>query len=326
MQRRKFLLSGAALLVSSMAKAQPGDTRPPLIAYLTAGAKAPRVSLLAAFSKGMKQQGLTEGRSYTLEARYAEAEFERIPALARELLALDPDVFLISTTPANLVAKQIITRQPIVMVAVADPLGVGLVNSYARPGGNITGITNLTAELAGKRLEIVKALLPGASKYAVFVNLSDPGAAFQMRSVSNVADQLGVNLQPVIDISSASDLEPAFESAKRAGAAAALRLVDPLEAGLRGRTLALAARYQLPMIYAFREVVEAGGLISYGASQPDLYRQAASLVVKILNGAKPTDLPVERPIKFELVINASTAKALGIAIPNTLMVAADIIE
>jgi putative ABC transport system substrate-binding protein len=326
MRRRDFLLSGAALALSSTAKAQPSVTRPPLIAYLTAGAKASRVQLLAAFSKGMKQLGLIEGRSYSLEARYAEGEFGRIPTLARELLERDPEVFLVSTTPANLVAKQVITTKPIVMVAVADPIGVGLVDSFARPGGNITGITNLTAELAGKRLEIMKDLMPAASKVAIFVNLKDPGAAFQMRSVSNVADQLGIELQPVLGISSADDVEPAFEAAKLSGAAAALRMVDPVEAPLRGRTIALAAKYQLPTIYAFREVVESGGLISYGASQPDLYRQAATLIFKILNGAMPADLPVERPVKFELVINAKTAKALGIAIPKTLLISADIIE
>jgi putative tryptophan/tyrosine transport system substrate-binding protein len=326
MRRRELLLAGASLALSSMARAQSGAAKPPLIAYLTAGAKVPRVPFLAAFSKGLKQLGLTEGRSYFLETRFAEGDFNRIPVLARELLGLDPDVFLVSTTPANLVAKQVITTKPIVMVAVADPIGVGLVDSFARPGGNITGITNLTAELAGKRLEIVRDLLPGVSKVAIFVNLNDPGAAFQMRSVSAVADQLGIELQPVVDIGSVNDLEPAFDSAKRAGVAAAMRMVDPLEAALRGRTLALAAKYQLPTIYAFREAVESGGMISYGASQPDLYRQAAALIVKILNGAKPADLPVERPVKFELVINAKTAKALGIAIRKTLLVSADIIE
>lgn len=326
MRRRELLFSGASLVLSSMAKAQSSDGATPRVAYLTAGARAPRVSLLAAFSKGMKQLGLNEGRSYFLEARFAEGDFDRIPVLARELLGLNPSVFLVSTTPANLVAKQIITTKPIVMVAVADPIGVGLVNSFARPGGNITGITNLTAELAGKRLEIMKDLLPGASKIAIFVNLNDPGAAFQMQSVGNVAKQLGLELAPVVDVSSENDLELAFERAKLAGAAGALRMVDPLEAALRGRTLALAVKHQLPMMYAFREAVEVGGLISYGASQPDLYRQAAALVVKILNGAKPADLPVERPARFELVINARAARALGIIIPNRFLVSADIIE
>ena len=172
----------------------------------------------------------------------------------------------------------------------------------------------------------MKDLLPGASRMAIFVNLNDPGAAFQMQSVGNVAKQLGLELAPVVDISSGNDLDLAFEKARRAGAAAALRMVDPLEAALRARTLSLAVKYRLPMMYAFREAVEVGGLISYGANQPDLYRQAAALIVKILNGAKPADLPVERPAKFELVINARTAKELGIVIPNTLLVGADIIE
>lgn len=326
MRRRELLFSGASLVLSSIAEAHSSHEVKPLVAYLTAAAQAPRVSLLAAFSRGMKQLGLSEGRSYLLEARYAEGNFDRIPVIARELLALNPNVFLVSTTPANLVAKQIITTRPIVMVAVADPIGVGLVSSFARPGGNITGITNLTAELAGKRLEIMKGLLPGASKIAIFVNLNDPGAAFQMQSVGNVAKQLGVELAPVVDVSSLNDLELAFERAKLAGAAGALRMVDPLEAAFRTRTLELAVKHHLPMMYAFREAVEVGGLISYGASQPDLYRQAAALVLKILNGAKPADLPVERPAKFELAINAKAAKALGITIPNRLLVGAEVID
>lgn len=325
MRRRQFILLGLSLAVSSAANAQSAATRP-LIAYLTAGAQKSRVQLLEAFSQGMNQLGMIEGRSYSVEARYADGDFSRLPALARELLALDPDVFLISTTPANLVAKKAITTKPIVMVAVADPIGVGLIDSFARPGGNITGVTNLTAELAGKRLEIIKELLPAASRVAVLINLKDPGAAFQLRSATGVAQQLGIDLHPVLDVSSANDVEAAYDAAKRAGAAAILRMVDPLEAALRAQSIAVAARYQLPTIYAFREAVEMGGLISYGASQADQYWQAARFIKKILGGAKPSDLPVERPAKFELVVNLKSAKELGLVIPTTLLANADTIE
>ena len=236
---------------------------------------------------------------------------------------------LVSTTPANLAAKQIITQKPIVMVAVADPVGAGLIKSLSRPGGNITGVTNIAAELAGKRLEmleIMKELLPTASKVAVLINLNDPNATLQTSYAADAATKLAIQLEPVLGIAAANDLEGAFETALRSGATAALRMVDPLESALRAQTVTIAAKSRLPVIYPFRQTVEAGGLISYGTSLPDQYRQAATFVHKLLKGATPGALPVEQPVKLELAVNLKTAKALGLEVPPTILARADVIE
>jgi putative ABC transport system substrate-binding protein len=182
------------------------------------------------------------------------------------------------------------------MVAVADPVGTGLIKSLSRPGGNITGVTNIAAELAGKRLEILKERLPTASKVAVLINLNDPNAKLQMQYAAAAAAKLIIQLEPVLGITAADDIEDAFESATRSGATAALRMVDPLESALREQTVTVAAKSRLPTIYPFRETVEVGGLMSYGTSLPDQYRQAATFVHKLLNGATPATLPVEQPV------------------------------
>jgi len=327
MRRRQFLLiSGAAAVLPSAVLSQPAAKKPALIAYLSGGTKASRVPLIASFLQGMKDLGWTEAGSLSMEARYADGAFDRIPDLVRELLALNPDVFVISTTPANLVAKPLITEKPIVIVGVADPIGVGLVKSLSRPGGNITGVTNIVAELTGKRLEILKELVPSASKIAVFINPNDQGATLQMQNAVDAAKRLGVELQPILNVRGADDVEPGFESAVRAGATAALRLIDPLETALRSITIPMAAKYRLPTMFGFREAVEMGGLIAYGPSLPDQYRQVASFVDKILNGKAPADLPVERPVTFELVLNLKAAKALGIEVPPTILAQAAVVD
>ena len=327
MRRRWFLLvCGAAGLLPSVALSQPAAKKPALIAYLSGGTQASRVPLIASFVQGMKDLGWTEAGSFSIEARYAGGAFDRIPDLARELLALNPDVFVISTTPANLAAKPLITEKPIVIVGVADPIGVGLVDSLSRPGGNITGVTNIVAELTGKRLEILKELVPSASKIAVFINPDDQGAALQMQNAVDAAKRLGVELEPVLNVTSAGDVEPAFEAAVRAGATAALRLIDPVETALRPITIPMAARYRFPTVHGFREAVEMGGLIAYGPSLPDQYRQIASFVDKILKGKTPADLPVERPVMFELVLNLKAAKALGIEVPPTILAQAAVVD
>jgi putative ABC transport system substrate-binding protein len=276
-----------------------------------------------AFAQGLRDLGYVEGENIAVLSRYAGSDFERLPALARELLNLDPDVLFVSTTPAALAAKSATSTTPIVIVAVADPVGVGLIASLARPGGNVTGITNISAELAGKRLELLKELVPAARKVAVMMNPDDPISPLQMTSAEAVANGLSVNLDPVLAIRTAADLEGAFQAASQAGAHAVLRMVDPVESALRGQTAALALRYRLPMMFPFREAVEMGGLFSYGTNLPDQFRQAAVFVHKIFNGAKPADLPVEQPTKFELVINLKTAKALGIDVPPSLLARAD---
>jgi putative tryptophan/tyrosine transport system substrate-binding protein len=209
------------------------------------------------------------------------------------------------------------------MVLVADPVGVGIVQSLARPGGNITGVTNIVAELAGKRLELLKEIVPTASRIAVLVNPDNPNAAPQMRSAEEGARSLRVELGPVLAVRNAGDLEGAFEAAVRARAAGALRMIDAFAFILRKETATLAAKYRLPVIYPSREDVEAGGLMAYGTNIPEQYRQAATFVHKILRGAKPADLPVEQPTKFEFIINLKAAKQIGLTIPPNVLARAD---
>jgi putative ABC transport system substrate-binding protein len=324
MRRREFitLLGGAAGTWPIAARAQQSE-KVYRLGQLSGGTAASRIPLLASFMNGMRDLGYVEGQNLTIEHRYAEGKFERLPGLVRELLAWNPDVLFVSTTPASLAAKAATSTVPIVMVSVVDPQGVGLIANLSRPGGNITGVTNIGAELAGKRLEILKEIVPAASRVAVLINPNDQNASLQMSSARQAADSLGIQLEPIMHISNGADLKAAFEGAIRARATAAVRMVDPLSAELRSQTIAYASEFRLPTIYAFREDVLAGGLASYGPSLPDQYRQAAAFVHKIFNGARPANLPVEQPTKFELAINVKTAKALGLDMPPTLLARAD---
>src|SRR5262245_12749072 len=268
MMRREFitLLSGAAAVWFAWplgTHAQQSGTVYRL-GHLSGGNAASRIPLLAAFMRGMHDLGYVEGQNLVIEHRYAESRFEILPSLVQELLAWNPDVLFVSTTPASLAAKAATSTVPIVMVSVADPLGVGLIASLSRPGGNVTGVTNLGAELAGKRVEILKEIVPAASRVAVLINPDDQNALLQVRDARLAADKLGITLTPGLHIRTDADLKDAFEAASRAGAGAALRMVDPVSTALRGQTLAFAAEYRLPVIFAFREDVVAGGLVSYG--------------------------------------------------------------
>jgi putative tryptophan/tyrosine transport system substrate-binding protein len=293
------------------------------VGYLTGGTEAGDRDMLAAFTRGMGDLGYREGQGFVLTSRYADGKFERLPLLARELLGLNPELLFVCTTPASLAAKTATTTVPIVIVGVADPVGVGIVQSLAKPGGNITGITNIVAELTGKRMALLKQIVPSASKVAVLINPDDPNAPFQMRNAEAAARDLKIELQPVLNIRGVGDLEAAFAAAAQAKADAALRMVDPLTNPLSKRTAELALKYRLPVIYPFRISVENGGLISYGTDIADQFRQAATLVHKVLSGAVPANLPVEQPIKFELAINLQTAKALGVSVPEPLLATAD---
>ena len=319
-------LVGAVVLLL-LAAPLAADAQPPektyRVAYLAAAPRSGNQALLARFQQGMRELGYVEGRNLVLEPRFADGKFDRLPALARELLQLNPDVMFVSTTPGSLAAKAATPTIPIVFVAVADPVGAGLVPNLARPGGNITGITHIVAELTGKRLELLKEIVPSASRIAVLVNPDDPNATVQMQNAEAAARPLGVRLEPVLTLRGASDLERAFEVISRSGAAAALRMVDPTGGPLRARTMELAVKHRLPMMFVFREDVEAGGLVAYGASLAAQYQQAATFVHKILRGTRPGDLPVEQAIKFELVVNLKTAKKLGLTIPPSLLLRAD---
>jgi putative ABC transport system substrate-binding protein len=318
------LVTGVVLLLAvplAMGAEQPGKTY--RVAYLAAAPRSSNQVLLAQFQQGMRELGYVEGRNLVLETRFAEGQLERLPTLAQELVQLKPDVMFVSTTPGALAAKAATPTIPIVFVAVADPVGSGLISNLARPDGNVTGVTHIVAELTGKRLELLKEIVPSASRIAVLVNPEDPNATAQIRNAEAAARGLGVQLQPMLTVRGASDLERAFEAIPRSGAAAALRMVDPTVDPLRARTVELAARYRLPIMFAFRNDVESGGLVAYGANLPVEFRQAATFVHKILRGARPGDLPIEQPTKFELIINLKTAKALGLTIPPSLLQRAD---
>jgi putative ABC transport system substrate-binding protein len=275
----------------------------------------------------MRSRGYVEGQNLVLDERYADGKFDRLPVLVQELIQLKPDVLLVATTPGNLAAKAATATVPIVFVLVADPVGAGIVASLARQGGNITGVTNIVAELGGKRLEIMKEFVPKATRIGVMVNPNDQNTPLQMRYAEEGARRLGIKLEPVLEVRTPDDLERAFESAAKARVPAVLRMIDPLVFMLRKQTAALSVKYRVPMIYPAREDVENGGLVAYGANAPEQFRQAAVMVDKILRGAKPADLPVEQPTKFDLVINAKTARALNLPIPPPLVLrGAEIVE
>ena len=293
------------------------------VGYLGGSSGSVVAPFLAAFRQGMHELGYVEGRNLMLEARFAEGKVDRFPSLAQELVRLNPDVLFVASSAGTLAAKAVTATIPIVFVGVGDPIGVGLVPNLARPRGNITGITNMTVELTGKRLELLKEMVPTASRIAVLVNPDAPIAAMQIRNAEAAARTLGVQLQPVLTVRDVGTLEAAFEAAVRSGASAALRMVDFTANTLRVETAKLAVKHRLPVMYPSREDVDVGGLVAYGTSWPGQYRQAATFVHKILRGAKPSDLPVEQPTKFELVINAKTAKALGLTIPPGVLLRVD---
>ena len=275
-----------------------------------------------AFLQGLRELGWAEGKNIVTERRFSEGKQERFGDLAAELVRLNVDVIVTSATPATLAARNATTTIPIVMAAVGDPVGAGLVGSLARPGGNITGLSLLNPAVSGKRVELLKEILPGATRLGVLGNPTNPWTALMVRQIEVVARTLGMQLQR-LEVERPTDFEAAFGAATRGRAAGLLVLEDPLMSGYRSTIVGLAAKSRLPAAYGVREYVDAGGFMSYGANVADLFRRAATYVDKILKGAKPADLPVEQPTKFELVINLKTAKALGLTIPQSVLLRAD---
>ncbi|MDP9145156.1 MAG: ABC transporter substrate-binding protein [Actinomycetota bacterium] len=314
-----LLLGG---LFSPVAAGAQQAANVPRIGYLTTNLAAGPA--LEAFRQELRDLGYVEGRNVVIESRDAEGKPERLPALAAELVALKVDVLVAQPTVAALAAKQATRTLPIVF-PVAEPVTSGLVTSLARPGGNITGLSILAPEMVGKGLELLKQAVPGVSRVAV---LWDPGAfpertAKDMRKEVEVAARaLGVRLQ-FIEARGPADFDRAFSEMTRARAGALTVLGGSMFFSERRRLVDLAAKNRLPVVYPSRESVDAGGLMAYGPSVPDLFRRAATYVDKILKGAKPGDLPVQQPTKFELVINLKTAKALGLTIPPALLQRAD---
>jgi ABC-type uncharacterized transport system substrate-binding protein len=323
-----FLVTLAlGLLVAPLAAdAQPGGKVARIGYLVTGGLDSPETRvLLDAFRQGLRERGYVEGQNIVVEYRAADGQLERFPALATELVRLKVDLIVATGTPAALAAQHATNTIPIVTPVMGDPVGDGLVASLARPGGNITGLTFLGPELVGKRLELLKEALPGASRIAA---LWQPGAYAErttrdmLQETEAAARTLGVQLQ-LVDVRGPDEFDSAFATMTNARAEALLVLPSAMLFNERRRLVDLAARYRLPAMYQLREFVELGGLMAYGASITDLVRRSATHVDKILKGAKPADLPVEQPTKFELVLNLKTAQALGITIPSSLLFQAD---
>jgi putative ABC transport system substrate-binding protein len=278
-----------------------------------------------AFRQGLRDLGYVEGRNVVIEDRDAEGKFERLPALAAELVALKVDVIVAPNTAAALAAQQATKTIPIVFAVAADPVTSGLVTSLARPGGNVTGSSILAPELVGKRLELLTQAVPGVSRVAV---LWQPGGAGEgtekdmLKGAEVAASALGVRLQ-FVEARGPADVDRAFSEMTRARAGALTVLPSAMFGSQRRRLVDLAAKNRLPAVYTSREFVDAGGLMAFGPNQADLYRGAATYVDKILKGAKPGDLPVEQPTTFELVINLKAAKAVGLTIPQSVLARAD---
>jgi len=278
--------------------------------------------LLDAFRQGLRELGYVEGQSIAIEYRWAEGKYERLSDLATELVRLKLDVIVAVATPAVQAAKQATKAIPIVMLSVGDPVASGFVASVARPGGNITGLANIAPDLVGKQLQLLREVVPTFSLVAVLWNPANPSNASQLREAETAARALGVRVQP-LEAQGPSDIDRAFAAMTRERAGALLVLSDSMLIVQRERIADLAAKSRLPAMYGLRLHAEAGGLMAYGANLLDLVRLTATYVDKILKGAKPADLPVEQPTKFELVINLKTAKALGLTIPQSLLQRAD---
>jgi putative tryptophan/tyrosine transport system substrate-binding protein len=319
-RRRQFitLLGGAAAVWPLAARAQPAKV--PTIGFLVESTPADLSQRTAVFVQRLRELGWIEGRTVAIEYRWAEGHSERYAEIAAEFVQLQVDVIVTvgSVVPA---VKQATSVIPIVFAISGDPIGMGLVASLARPGGNVTGLSSQAPDLAGKRLELLREVVPGLRRLAIMVNAGYPAAVLDMREIQAAAGTLGLEFA-TSEIRRSEDIVPGFEALK--GRADALYVCgDPLTVANRIRinTLALGAR--LPAIYASREYVEGGGLMSYGPNTPDLFRRAADYVDKILRGAKPGSLPIEQPTKFELIINLVTAKALGLTVSQMLIARAD---
>jgi putative ABC transport system substrate-binding protein len=312
------------LVVLLAAEAQQA-TKVHRIGWLSPGSSPidPNLNNLEAFRQGMRALGYSEGQNIVIEYRYAEGREERLPDLVAELVRLKVEVIVTGGSAATRAAQQTTRTIPIVMAGTRDPLAAGFVVSLARPGGNITGLSFLGAELPGKRLELLKETVPQSARVAVLANPASPTYEAVMHNLTGAARALGLHLH-VLEVRSADELDTAVAVMPQARADALIVLSDPaLMAPLRGRVVALAAKNRLPAMYDWKFYVEAGGLMSYGPSFQDTYRRAATYVDKILKGAKPADLPVEQAIKFELVINLKTAQALGLTIPPSILFQAD---
>ena len=321
MRRREFvsLLSGAAAWPFAAGAQQLGKLS--TIGFLHYGSPGPSPEV-DAFRQGLRDLGYIEGKNINIEYRFASGRVERLPELAAELVHLKPDVIVSPTTAASLSAKQATGTIPIVIAGVADAVGAGLVASIARPGGNVTGLTSISAELGGKRLELVKGIVPTASRVAVLHDPADRSNVLLLKGLQEAAPALGLTLQP-LEVRELGEFEGAFIAISRERADALFGAPGVLTFEHQKTVVGLAAKSRIPTLWGHRQFVDVGGLMSYAVNFYDQCRRAATYVDQILKGAKPGDLPVQQPTKFEFILNLKTAKAIGLDIPASVLARAD---
>ena len=319
-QRRKFLIATGALFAVRLAHAQ--QPRKATIGFLSVNSRTAMSARTEAFQQGLRELGYVEGKNILVEYRYADAKPDRLSALAAELVRMNVHVIVTEGTTATRFAKEATSTIPIVMAQDPDPVGTGFVASLARPGGNITGLSNIRSELSAKRLELLKEAIPGLARVAVLGTLSTPGTARELRETELAAEAFKVQLQ-YLDVKSPQDIESAFRAASAGRADAVLTLGSPGLLSHRTKVVDLAAKNRLPTIYHATDFVEDGGLMSYGVTITDLFRRAAIYVDQILKGAKPAVLPVEQPTKVAFIVNLKAASQIGFTIPSSLILRAD---
>jgi putative ABC transport system substrate-binding protein len=321
--RRAFVASvtGGLLSAPLAAGAQPAR-KVHRIGFLGNSTAALEANLVQPFRDGLRELGYVEGRDVAIEYRWAEGQYERFPALVAELIALKVEVLVTAGTPAALAVKRATTTIPLVMVAVGEPVGTGLVKSLARPGGNLTGLVSIAPDLEGKRLELLTEIVPKLSSVAFLSNPANPFHATSEKQARTAARSLHLKVE-FFPVRAESEFERAFLAMGGQRPGALVMLADRLFLHHRARIVEFAAQNRLPAVYAYTELVEAGGLMSFGPSYPGMHRRAAYFVDRILKGDKPADLPMEQPSKFELLINLKTARALGLVIPQPVLLRAD---
>jgi putative ABC transport system substrate-binding protein len=315
-------LLGLVLVTSSQPLRAQQSGKIPRIGFLAAVSPAALADRAEAFRRGLQALGYVEGKSIAIESRYAEGKLDRLPALAEELVKASVELIVTAGPPATRAAKKATSTIPIVMAQDSDPIGNGFIASLARPGANITGLSTLSSELSGKRLELLKDVMGKLSRVAVLGNTTVPGNAQALKETELAAKAFGVRIV-FEEVRNANELNRAFDNIAKRRAEALLPLNNPVLSNQRTRLAELAIKGRLPALYERVEFVEDGGLMCYGVSSTDLYRRAATYVDKILMGAKPADLPVEQPIKFEFVVNLKAAKALGLTVPPNVLARAD---
>jgi len=322
-ENRKYVLLVWALLLalSFPARAQP-QGRVRRLGFLGNSTPALEENLIGSFREGLRDLGYIEGKNIFIEYRWAEGKYERFPALIAELVASKVDLIVTAGTPASLAVKKATMSIPLVMIAVGDPVGTGLIASLAHPGGNITGLTSIASDLEGKRLELLREVAPKVSHVAVLWNPASPFQVVSEKELQVAAHALHIKVLS-LGVKAAEELDKAFTAILKERPGALLVLADRLFLHNRARIMDFARQNRLPGVHAYQELVEAGGLMSYGPSYAGMHRRAAYFVDRILKGTKPADLPVERPAKFELVINLKTAKQIGVTIPPEVLARAD---